>query len=275
MFHNLFDSHVHTNNSKDGIHSPMYLAEQAQMLGFSGVAFTDHLNAASLNTAEPLRSPVLKRMVQLVVDVAKTKNAFRRMTFSQGVEIGMSGGFEPVEQVLAAYPFDFVMGAIHRREDGWSYADAIAGAAGERESGELLSEYYARMLALARWDGYDALAHFTYPLRAAMRDHGVRLDLTPHREAIDEILATVAQKGKAIEINTSGLRTPLGETMPPLWVVSRFRELGGKYVTIGSDAHRMEEIGAGIVEAMELLRQAGFEQFAVYRKREPVLLRIV
>ena len=55
-------------------------------------------------------------------------------------------------------------------------------------------------------------------------------------------------------------------------LLRRYRELGGKLVTLGSDAHRTEDLGKGIDEGMELLKEAGFGEFALYVKRQPVLL---
>ena len=93
-------------------------------------------------------------------------------------------------------------------------------------------------------------------------------------DQIDLVLRTLAQNGKALEINTSGLRGPIGEASPTLKYVKRFRELGGEFVTLGSDAHSVEELGEGIPEAMEMASQAGFSYFTFYKKRQPRLLQI-
>ena len=52
------------------------------------------------------------------------------------------------------------------------------------------------------------------------------------------------------------------------------RELGGQFVTLGSDAHAAEDLGAGIPEAMQMACDAGFEYFTFYKKRQPRLLQI-
>ena len=75
-----------------------------------------------------------------------------------------------------------------------------------------------------------------------------------------------------MEVNTSGLRQKLGETMPGLELLRRYRRLGGELVTLGSDAHCTEDLGAGIDQGMELLKAAGLNQFVVYEKRRPVWL---
>ena len=98
------------------------------------------------------------------------------------------------------------------------------------------------------------------------------MDLSKHRERIDAIFQALIGKGKALELNTSGLRQKIGRTLPDLPLLRRYRELGGRLVTLGSDAHRTEDLAKGIDGGMELLKEAGFGEFALYVKRQPVLL---
>ena len=91
---------------------------------------------------------------------------------------------------------------------------------------------------------------------------------------LDEVLLTVIKNDKAIEVNTSGLRQVIGRTLPGEDVIRRFKALGGKYVTLGSDAHRWGDIGSGIEDGLRLLGACGFTHFTVYEKREPQLLPV-
>ena len=49
-----------------------------------------------------------------------------------------------------------------------------------------------------------------------------------------------------------------------------YRELGGKYVTIGSDAHVTKYVGAGFTEAAAALKRTGFDSYTIYKDRCPV-----
>ena len=64
-------------------------------------------------------------------------------------------------------------------------------------------------------------------------------------------------------------------TLPDISVIRRFRELGGKYVTIGSDAHRWGDIGSGIETGLDMLLECGYTHFSVYEKHCPKLLPIL
>ena len=89
---------------------------------------------------------------------------------------------------------------------------------------------------------------------------------------IQEILRVLAQTGKGIEINTSGLRQQIQETMPTLPYLKRFRQLGGEIVTLGSDSHNAHDLAAGFAVAAQMLREAGFSHFAYFRDRKPVMV---
>lgn len=51
MYVNLFDSHVHSDNSHDGEHSITFLCENAQQKDLMGLCITDHYEM-ELNEAQ-------------------------------------------------------------------------------------------------------------------------------------------------------------------------------------------------------------------------------
>jgi histidinol-phosphatase (PHP family) len=78
------------------------------------------------------------------------------------------------------------------------------------------------------------------------------------------------QKNIALEINTRGTYDWQNRVGPEDWVLERYRELGGKYVTIGSDAHVTKYVGAGFTEAAAALKRTGFDSYTIYKDRCPV-----
>ena len=90
------------------------------------------------------------------------------------------------------------------------------------------------------------------------------------RPWIEKILKVVVAEGKGIEINTSAKRYGLTETMPSIEILKCYRECGGRIVTIGSDSHKPEHLGAGISEAKELLKSLGFDSFCTFDQMQPV-----
>ena len=62
--------------------------------------------------------------------------------------------------------------------------------------------------------------------------------------------------------------------MPDENILIRYRQLGGKYVTVGSDAHSPDDIGAGIKKGIEKAQKCGFGQITVFINREKKLIDI-
>ena len=93
-----------------------------------------------------------------------------------------------------------------------------------------------------------------------------------HRELIDEILRTLAEKGKGLELNTSGLDR-CGGYLPTADYFRRFKELGGEIVTVGSDAHQCVRVGQYSKEACELLGDI-FGYVCTFEGRKPVFHKV-
>lgn len=52
-------------------------------------------------------------------------------------------------------------------------------------------------------------------------------------------------------------------------MLKRYKELGGEIITLGSDAHRAEDIAKDFQEARELLKSLGFTHFCTFTKKKP------
>lgn len=77
----------------------------------------------------------------------------------------------------------------------------------------------------------------------------------------------IVRRGKGIELNTSGWRNAVGEPYPSPEVLKLYRRLGGRYITIGSDAHNAENMAGDFRRAARLLQAVGFTEYYLYEKR--------
>ena len=89
------------------------------------------------------------------------------------------------------------------------------------------------------------------------------------REIIAEILKAAINDGKGIELNTSSWRYGLKDTQPSREILRLYHDLGGEILTLGSDAHSPEFIGANMDEAREILRSIGFRVFCTFEGMTP------
>lgn len=267
MLGNWYDSHVHSHNSHDGRDSVTDICEAAIARGLRGIAFTDHCDT-DRGARECMR---VKR--KLLADVRRARARFgNRLVILLGLELGEPHHDLPLADEVTSDPeLDFVIGSIHkmRGEKDFYYMDY------ERANmGELLSKYYDELTELVSCGYFDVVGHINYQARYMGASARNRLDLPVYYDRLSEILKAIARMGKGIEINTSGMRRGLGEILPSPEVVKLFREAGGEIVTLGSDTHEAGSVGEGIFTAMEKLRGAGFDHFAIFEKRMPSLFSI-
>ena len=79
---------------------------------------------------------------------------------------------------------------------------------------------------------------------------------------------------KSLEINTGGYRHGLGAPNPGYSVLKRYKEMGGKLITIGSDAHKPEHLAFEYHKAKELLLAVGYDKYVIYKNREVQVLAL-
>ncbi len=267
-YKNIIDMHTHTDNSFDGNHSTMYMCENACAKGLRAIAFTDHIEVDFYREKN-----FDKTAVQSFFDVTKARSAFNgKLVVCAGIELGQpTYDTETAQEIISERDYDFVIGSIHnlRGEEDFWYLDYS-----KYDIDKLLSEYFDELCTLAAWGKFDTMAHVTYPLRYIVGEHGIPVDMAKYQPKVDEALRLLVENDRALEINTSGLRQKIGRTMPDEDVVKRFKELGGKMITIGSDAHYAEHLGAGIETGMDIAKRCGFNSVTLFQKRNPIEIPI-
>lgn len=274
MFYNLFDSHTHSRHSADAYHAVAFMAETAIEKELRGFAVTDHCEGDFFD-----ERGYAARIMHSAISVAKARAAFdHQIVITFGIEVAhVFDDMAAIDDIFRRHHLDFVIGAAHKTSyENFEFFNCMDYKSMPAEKlRKYITSYYEDILKLIEWGNFDVLAHLSIPVRYPKLYSGIDVDLTEYKEQIDEVLRLAVQKGKGIEINTSGLRSAIGDTLPPMWVLKRFRELGGEIVTLGSDAHRAEDMGEGLDYAMQMLLDAGYEYFAFFRNREPVMLKII
>lgn len=265
------DLHTHTDNSPDGHHSPMYMCESAELKGLRAIAFTDHCEVDSY-----YKDHYDRACYQSYFEMVKARSAFMgKLIVAAGIELGQPGyDTKLADEILAARDYDVVIGSVHnlRDREDFYFMDYTGKTAADMDP--LLEEYFKELHTMAQWGNFDIFAHLTYPLRYIVGENHIPVNLKKYDDIIQETLKLVAEKGIALEINTSGLRQPIGQTLPTLEYVKRFKDLGGEYITIGSDSHFAEDVGKGIEEGMALAAEAGYTHTVLFQKRIAVPIPI-
>lgn len=251
----LFDTHMHTRFSTDSTMDIEEAIARGRELDM-GIILTEHLDLAY---------PKPEAFIFDIEDYFRKYSRYRTDRVLLGIEIGMRS--ELVREngtVLAEYPFDFVIGSIHVIENIDIYEEHFYLGRSKRE---VYGQYFSSMLdCLTCYDFIDSLGHIDYIARYA-RFADPELHYSEFRDYFDQVLALVAAKEKALEINTRRFDRP--ETAAALLpVYRRFFELGGRLVTIGSDAHTPRDIGKHFPLALEIADRSGLRP-VWYDSRQP------
>lgn len=262
------DSHVHTDCSRDACDPAMMMCENAAKLGLYALTITDHCECNVFH-----EEGYDKSAIQSYFEAKKAAAVFGgRLHVYTGIELGqVMQNLDAANQILESCEFDFVLASVHnikKKEDFYSL-DYVY-----EDVDELLERYFDEILETIEWGRFDSLAHLTYPWRYIVGEHHIAVPQDRWKGRIDEVLKALIQAGKALEVNTSGFRQSLNAPIPDLPILERYHELGGKLVTLGSDAHRWADVGAGIEQGMEILQKAGFHHYMIYVSHEPKPLPI-
>ena len=274
----LTDSHTHSRNSFDADKDTVEdRCEQALKSGITAMAITDHCEANRFYPPEhygithPTENDYFNYRNDFEKSIVETLSAREKignqLTLICGVELGQGTADEAVaEMIYSREEIDFVIGSMHElpgKEDFY-FLDYS-----KENIPQLMTQNFNEIYRLCKQDKFDVLGHLTYALRYIEGEQGHKVELSNYKDIIAEIFKVIIKNRKGIEINTSGLRQKYGRTFPSQEYVNLYRELGGKIITFGSDCHSTADLGAGIVQGMEIARKAGFDKGAYYLNHEP------
>lgn len=261
----MFDYHMHTVVSFDGKCRGLEMALAAKQAGLKEICFTDHLDYDPLG-----------KMGVLAFDTEKYNAEYDDLELPglkirRGMEFGMtSDNREQFQLDLQRRPFDFVLGSVHFVDDlDVYYPDYWSGKTVFQAERRYLE---ATLDCVRIHDDFDVLAHLTYIAKTHCHPAPRPVPFAEHRELIDEILKVVAQKGKGLEMNTSGVDR-CGGFLPTADYFRRFKELGGEIVTVGSDAHTANRVGQYTFDACEILKDI-FGYVCTFEGRKPIFHKL-
>jgi histidinol-phosphatase (PHP family) len=261
------DAHLHTDLSPDSDVPIEAYAEQAVERGIGEIAVTDHVDFEPGTPAYRYASFADR---ERTVREAAERWADRGLAIRFGVEITWDAVWEAdIRDHLRRHAYDFTIGSVHVYGTSPYAAANVAGWVAGRSLAEIVSPYFDAVEAAARSGLFDAVGHVDFIKRYLM-PHVTPADFAAAPELYERILVALVESGTALEINTSGLRQSANETYPAPPIVARYRELGGRGVTVGSDAHRAEAFAWGLDDGYGAAAAAGFEALTFRRGGTPI-----
>ena len=269
------DYHVHTDYSDDSTYLMEDVVKDAIQMGMKEICFTDHVDYGikkdwsegniQYRNGEPIANvDYPKYFKELDIVKEKYKN---QISIKKGLEFGMQmHTIEKYKKLYETYNFDFIILSIHQvdNKEFWTYEFQE----GNSES-EYYQAYYEEMYRVVQnYHDYSVLGHMDMLKRYDGKDGYNAFE--EHKELITEILKYVIKDGKGIELNTSSIKYGLDDLMPSRDILKLYYDLGGTILTIGSDSHKKEDLGAHIEELKEDLKKIGFKQFCTFKNMKPI-----
>lgn len=259
------DFHTHTDFSSDS-EQPMEGALEALISkGIKTVCFTEHMDMDYPGGEFILDTAAYRaRLLEL-------REKFRgRIGVLFGVELGLMDYLAPrLREYVSEWDFDFIIGSSHLVDGVDPYYPEYFSRHGDYNG---ILRYFESILANIRaFDDFDVYGHLDYVVRYSGAKNYHPADFA---ELLDEILKTLISMGKGIELNTAGLKYGLEFAHPHPELLKRYRELGGEIITVGSDGHKAEHYAWDFDRAGDILRNAGFGYYTVFRGRKPQFVKI-
>lgn len=264
------DQHVHSEFSMDCEVAVDEMCRAAIELGMAEIVFTDHCDINAHDDNIYVYDPDASYRAYMN---AKDKYS-GRLRVTCGIELGQ-GTQRPdaAEHILATHDYEFVLGSLHNLNRVPDFSFIKYDVMLLREFQLLWERYLDELREMIEWGHFNSLAHLTYPIRY-LKIAGKELSLIPYYEQLRELFRILIEKNIALEINTSGIRAGIGETLPSIEIMKLYRDVGGRMVTVGSDSHFPEHIGSAVADTYDMLKANGFDYITVFHDGEPKKLYI-
>jgi len=256
------DAHLHTNQSPDSNVPIDAYAAAAVEHGIAEIAITDHVD---FERGAPAYDYTSFADRERVVRDAAERWAPHGVAIRFVVELTYDRSWEDdVRAHLARHPYDFAIGSVHDRVASPYHPSRVAGWIAGKTIAEVVAPYLDEVEAAARSGLFDTIGHID-GVKRYLHPHLTPAELAAQPELLEPVLRALVESGTALEVNTSGLRYSIAEPFPHPAAVTRFGELGGRAITIGSDAHRAEHFAWGLGDGYAIAAEAGFGELTFRR----------
>ncbi len=241
----MYDSHLHSKVSADSQMDPADIIETANKLGI-GIVFTEHIDYDLPGWGN-----------QFVCDYDTYLGEYRKYrsdTVLTGLEIGLTAGAHERNKAISKDErIDFVLGSVHQVDDEDIYVGFLTQ---DKPQDDIYMRYLECVYQMVEAnDFFDSLSHIDYPSRPHCKraEHIRETNIKYERfsKQYDRILNLLIDKNKCLELNTVMLGNKDSEANLTS-IFKAYRRLGGKYITVGSDAHRLDVLGHDFNNAYKL-----------------------
>ena len=285
------DYHVHSEFSDDSREYMEAQIERAIELGLEEICFTDHVDygikkdweegnivwrgADLMSDDRMVRNPLANvNYPEYFGKLLRMQETYRdRITVRRGLEFGIQSITVPqFERLYEKWQdeLDFVLLSMHQVDNREFWTQDFQQGRSQQEYNEIYYREIRKVMDM--FDHYDVLAHLDLIVRY---DKQGIYPFEKVEDLIAEILKMAIRKGKGIELNTSSWHYGLSDTQPSRRILKLYRDLGGRIITVGSDAHSTRYLADHLDDAYQILKDLGFKEICTFDRRQPVFHELI
>lgn len=284
------DYHLHCEYSDDSNEPMENQIQEAITLGLDEMCFTDHVDYGIKRDWDDPEGIIIRHAIEhgkevdlVLANVNYPKyfealNMYQKkyassISIKKGLEFGIQSiTVDAYEKLYASYQddLDFVLFSMHQVNnlEFWTQ-DFQKGKTQKEYNDEYYKEIYQTMQIFHH---YSCLAHLD--LLARYDENGI-YPFENEKDIIAEILKYAIRDGKGIEINTSSWKYGLKDTQPSRAILKLYKDLGGKIITVGSDAHETKYLASHIKDAYAILKnEIGINEICTFDHMQPIFHKI-
>lgn len=248
---------MHTKASPDGSGDFTDFVEEAAKKGIDEIGFSEHL------LDRPARSTdFMDTYVQRLNEVRRQSS----VTIRLGAEVDFfPDQIEKTREFLQKYPFDYVIGSVHFLDDWPVDSFKQMELYFRHDILKVYGDYFKMVRTLCKSRLFDLLGHADIVKIFGFKPN---CDITG---ILEETAGAIAESDICVEINTAGLERRCAEIYPGKKFLELLKEREVP-ITLGSDAHKPQDVGRSFDKAIELVKEVGYASLCTFkgRKRESV-----
>ena len=281
------DYHLHCEFSDDSRETMDKQIERAIELKLDEICFTDHVDygikkdwdegdivwrggdgvGTSVTDMDPCANVNYPEYFSKIDRMRETYKG--KIVIKKGLEFGIQTvTLDKFENLYAKYrdQLDFVLLSMHQVDNLEFWTQDFQRNRTQKEYNE---KYYQEIYDVMKaFKNYSVLAHLDLLVRY---DPAGRYPFENVKDMVAEILKLAIKDGKGIELNTSSWHYGLDDIQPSRDIWRLYKDLGGKILTIGSDAHNTKFLADHLEDGMAILRdELGFTEFCTFDHMTPV-----
>ena len=254
------DLHNHTTRCNHAEGTVDEYIQRAIELGIDIYGFSEH---APMDFDEKYRLQ-FEEMQAYTNDILNAKEKYKDdIKILLGYEVDWLQGH--MSQKVLNADVDYLIGSVHFI-DKWSFDNPeFIGGWKNKDIDEIWKAYFEATESMAKSGLFDVVGHLDLiKVFKFMPKQDVRL-------LAKDVLGAIKKSNMVMEINTAGLRKPIGEMYPSRALLEVAYSLGIP-ITFSSDAHAVDQIGLGYDLATALAKDIGYTKAVTFQGRDKQLI---